>query len=701
MGYESAKGRGEVGFLEARKTGRRMGPVRSQYERASAFLKIERDDAEPLPAEQRIKSFGEFISTMSASQAARNAERCMDCGIPYCHCGCPVNNQIPDWNELVVRGNWKLASHDLHLTNNFPEITGRICPAPCEEACTLYLHDAPVTIKSIERAIADRAMAEGWVVAEPPETVTGKSVAIIGSGPAGLAAAQQLARTGHRVVVYERDRYPGGLLRYGIPDFKLDRALVDRRVEQLRAEGVEFVCGVTVGTDLSANMLRAQHDALLLACGAGLPRDLRVPGIELAGVHYAMAYLTQQNRRTSREPFPGEPISAHGKNVVVIGGGDTACDCIGTAFRQGAKSVTQLDIRPLPPERENKLMSWPFRPVKLRTSTSQAEGAVREFQSGTLELLGNNGIVSAVRCARVDKSRNPIEAATFELPAQLVLVAIGFAGPDIGNIDAELGVVRDAKGNVTASEPEYASSQPGVFAAGDVRRGASLVVWAIREGRLAASAIDAFLNCEQAKGLAKAEQTTEKHGPATHAATLIASDEYDFEFDRRRYIVYETGRPLKAEGRTSSAQLQQRRSLMKVKEVMHRGVEWVGPETPIFELAKLMRTFDVGAIPIGEDDRLIGMVTDRDIVCKGLAEDGFDFRRATARDVMSPGIHCCREDDDLSKAVRHMEQLKVRRLPVINKSKRMVGILTLGDLGEAAPNELLSECVKSVSAHHH
>jgi glutamate synthase (NADPH) small chain len=700
MSFKSAKGRGEVGCLRPVMVGSRKKPARSSVDRASAFLSIDRNDTTPLPAAERVRSFREFVSTMSEDQAARQAERCMDCGIPYCHVGCPVHNQIPDWNELVARGDWKRAALDLHLTNNFPEITGRICPAPCEEACTLYLHDAPITIKSIERAIADRAFAEDWVKPEPASTKTGKSVAIVGSGPAGLAAAQQLVRAGHDVVVYERDRYPGGLLRYGIPDFKMDKALVDRRLDQLRAEGVRFECGVTVGTDISAHALRAGTDAMLLACGAGQARDLKVPGIGLNGVFNAMAYLTQQNKRISGEPICAEPILAGGKSVVVIGSGDTACDCIGTAFRQGARSVTQLDIHPLPPLHENKLMSWPFRPVKLRTSSSQAEGALRQFQTGTLELVGTQGQVEAVRCARVDEQRKPIEGSRFELPAQLVLIAIGFAGPDIGSIDAELGLSRDTKGNIGASEADYATCLPGVFAAGDVRRGASLVVWAIREGRRAASALDTYLRREATANLTEAYWLSEQKSEPLHAPVPLNSNDFVFASRKSRTIVKGTGRPPTVPRKNAGAQLQQRRSLMKVKDAMHRGVEWVGPDTPLFELAKLMREFDVGAIPVGENDRLVGMVTDRDIVCNGLANKDFDYKRATAQDVMSPGIHCCREDDDLAKAIRHMEELKIRRLPVINKKKRMVGILSLGDVSEVAPKELLSECVKSLSSHH-
>lgn len=442
---------------------------------------------------ERVKHFNEFVGGMADEHAAVQAERCMDCGTPYCHFGCPVNNEIPDWNEMVVCSQWRRAARNLQLTNNFPEITGRICPAPCEEACTLYLHDAPVTIKSIERAIADRAFAEGWVVPEPSAQRSHKVVAIVGSGPAGLAAAQQLARNGHDVRVFERDAKPGGLMRYGIPDFKLDKMHIDRRIAQLRAEGIRFFCNTAVGSVTSARDLTSQHDAVILACGAGLPRTLNVPGVVMKGVSYAMAYLRQQNMRIEGRVAAEEPIDARDRNVVVIGSGDTACDCIGTAFRQGARTVTQIDIHPMPQRAEDKLMSWPFRPVKFRVSSSQAEGVEREFQTGTLELVGKQGHVTAVRCALVNDARRPIPGTQFDLPAELVLIAIGFSGPDIGQIDAELGLLRSARGTIAATEWDYATNVPGVFAAGDVRRGPSLVVWAIREGRRAAASVDAFL----------------------------------------------------------------------------------------------------------------------------------------------------------------------------------------------------------------
>lgn len=467
------------------------GLARTPERRASGFLRHRREDAMPLPVRQRVRNFREFIPTMPRAQATRQAKRCMDCGIPYCHVACPVNNQIPDWNDLVVRADWEAAAHDLHSTNNFPEITGRICSAPCEESCTLYLHNAPVTIKSIERAIADRAISNGWIVPRPPKATTGKSVGIVGSGPAGLAAAQQLARSGHKVDVFERSDKPGGLLRYGIPDFKLDKSTIDFRVDQMTQEGVRFRCARAVGTDIPIGEFRAKFDAILFACGAQLPRSLRVPGLAFDGIHFAMPYLVQQNRRVAGLEVLQPPILADGKNVVVIGGGDTASDCIGTAFRQGARSVTQIDIRPLPPLHENKLLTWPFPPVKFRTSTSQAEGAARKFQTGTMEVVGADGHVTGVRCVNVDETRNPIKGTAFKLPAELVLIAIGFQRPEVDDALAALQSAPDR--TIACSQYDVATGEPGVFAAGDMRRGPSLVVWAIHEGRTAAAAIDAFL----------------------------------------------------------------------------------------------------------------------------------------------------------------------------------------------------------------
>jgi len=464
--------------------------------KVTGFLEYDRIEPKYQLAGDRIRHFREFTLPMDEHDLRKQAARCMDCGIPFCHgpTGCPVHNQIPDWNDLVWQSDWEEASRNLHSTNNFPEFTGRTCPAPCEEACTLNLENQPVTIKSIEQAIADRAWEMGWVVPEPPEVMTGKRVAVVGSGPAGLAAAQQLARVGHEVHVFEREPKAGGLLRYGIPDFKMEKHHIDRRVRQMEAEGVVFHYGVEIGAGKPFGSLHNEFDAVLVAQGAEAPRDPRLPGQELAGVHYAMPYLVQQNRRIGEEPFDDSaPILAAGKHVVVIGGGDTASDCVGTAFRQGALSVTQLDIRPKPPEREDKLTIWPYWPTKLRTSSSQAEGAEREFQAATLRIEGKKGRVIGVVCARVDDKRQPITGTEFLLKADLVFLAIGFAGPVKTGLLEQAGIALDRRGNVLATDLDYRTSNPKVFAAGDVRRGQSLIVWAIREGRQAARAIDEHL----------------------------------------------------------------------------------------------------------------------------------------------------------------------------------------------------------------
>ena len=461
----------------------------------TGFLEIQREDREYAPVAERIRHFKEFVLPPSEADVQRQAARCMDCGIPYCHRGCPVNNQIPDWNDLVYRGEWREAARNLYSTNNFPEITGRICPAPCEASCTLNLEDVPVTIKSIECAIAERSFDAGWAVPEPPEKKTGKRVAIAGSGPAGLAAAQQLARAGHDVHVYEKNAMPGGLLRYGIPDFKLEKHIIERRVAQMQAEGVTFHCNVHVGKSLPVADLEKNYDAILLCGGAEKPRELAIPGRELKGIEQAMNFLPQQNRRVSGEPlWNAEPILAGGKRVVVIGGGDTGSDCIGTALRQGALSVRQLEILPRPPEKENKLLSWPHWPMKLRTSSSQAEGAEREFSVMTTRFEGDgNGHVKALRCVRVDNKLQPLEGSELVIEADLVLLAMGFVSPVHEGMLSELGLELDARGNVKANENDYRTSRPKVFAAGDMRRGQSLVVWAIREGRQAAHAIDKAL----------------------------------------------------------------------------------------------------------------------------------------------------------------------------------------------------------------
>jgi len=465
--------------------------------KVTGFLEIDREEPRYEPASDRIRHFGEFTIPLREAQVVDQAARCMDCGVPYCHgdTGCPVNNQIPDWNDLVYHGNWQEAARNLHSTNNFPEFTGRICPAPCEEACTLNLEDIPVAIKTVEQALADKAIRSGWIKPQPPQTRTGKNVAIVGSGPAGLAAAQQLARAGHAVHVYEREPRAGGLLRYGIPDFKLEKRHIDFRVTQMEAEGVTFHYGVNVGVTTPLQQLQAGHDAVLLCGGAEAPRPVDVEGVGLKGVHFAMPFLVQQNRRSGGEDVSGEiELSAAGKHVVVVGGGDTASDCVGTAFRQGAIAVTQLDVRPMPPALENKLTNWPNWAVKMRTSSSQAEGAIREFSAGTMKIVSHaGGHVTGVECARVDRARQPIAGSEFLIKADIVLLAIGFAGPLRDGLLAELGADLDRRGNLFADTLSYRTSVPGVYAAGDMRRGQSLVVWAIREGRQAARAIDLAL----------------------------------------------------------------------------------------------------------------------------------------------------------------------------------------------------------------
>jgi glutamate synthase (NADPH) small chain len=460
----------------------------------TGFLEYEREDRHYEPVAERVKHWREFVRPLPEAENKKQAARCMDCGIPYCHTGCPVNNQIPDWNDLVYRGNWQEAARNLHTTNNFPEVTGRICPAPCEAACTLNIEDNPVTIKTIECAIADRAFEQGWVKPEPSAHRTGRKVAIVGSGPAGLACAQQLARAGHDVHVFEKFAKAGGLLTYGIPDFKMEKHVVARRVAQMEAEGVTFHYNAHVGVNVPADALLKDYDALVLAGGAEKARDLPIPGRELKGIHFAMDFLPQQNRRVSGEPLGDvEPILATGKRVVVIGGGDTGSDCIGTSFRQGALSVTNFEIMPQPPEQENKMLTWPDWPLKLRTSSSHEEGVERDFAVLTTKFSGESGEVKKLHCVRVDAKIKPIAGTEFELDADLVLLAMGFVHPEHDGMLKSLGLELDQRGNVKADTLAYRSSNPKVFAAGDMRRGQSLVVWAIREGRQAAHAVDKFL----------------------------------------------------------------------------------------------------------------------------------------------------------------------------------------------------------------
>ena len=462
--------------------------------KVTGFLEIDRQERKYAPTADRVRHYNEFVIPLSEEGTRNQAARCMDCGIPYCHNGCPVNNQIPDWNDLVYNNRWEEASRNLHSTNNFPEFTGRICPAPCEASCTLNIEDNPVTIKSIECAIVDRGWAEGWIKPEVAAEKTGKKVAVVGGGPAGLAAAQQLARAGHSVHLFEKNRKVGGLLRYGIPDFKMEKHHIDRRVTQMETEGVTFHYEAHIGVTQDARQLVDSFDAVLLTGGAEKPRDLPVPGRELSGIHPAMDFLPQQNRRVSKEsPLDNKPILAGGKHVIVIGGGDTGSDCIGTSHRQGALSVTQLEIMPQPPEKENKSLVWPDWPLKFRTSSSQQEGAARDFSVVTKSFSGENGEVKKLHCVKVDTKMQPIAGSEFELKADLVLLAMGFLGPVKDGMLDSLGVKLDGRSNVEANMLNYKSSLPKVFSAGDMRRGQSLVVWAIREGRQAARAVDEFL----------------------------------------------------------------------------------------------------------------------------------------------------------------------------------------------------------------
>ena len=471
----------------------------------TGFLEIERHDRTYDKVASRLKTWTEFVVPLAPPEVARQAARCMDCGIPFCHQGCPVNNQIPDFNNLVYRDQWKAALENLQSTNNFPEFTGRVCPAPCEASCTLNIPDSPVTIKTIECQIVDRGWDEGWITPQMSPRGTGKRIAVVGSGPAGLACAQQLARAGHAATVFEKSDRIGGLLRYGIPDFKMEKHLIDRRVRQMEAEGVIFRTGFEVGVTVSVQRLLDDYDVLVMAGGAEAGRDLEVPGRELGGVHYAMEFLAQQNRRNAGDAesvaAPTGTLSAAGKHVVVIGGGDTGSDCIGTSNRQGAASVTQLEIMPQPPAHENKLMTWPDWPLKLRTSSSQEEGCERDFAVGTKRAVGRDGKITDLECVRLEWAAGEdgrmrmqeVQGSTFSLKADLVLLAMGFVGPRTAGLVESAGVELDARGNVSASVIDYRTSQPKIFSCGDMRRGQSLVVWAIREGRQCARAVDEAL----------------------------------------------------------------------------------------------------------------------------------------------------------------------------------------------------------------
>lgn len=462
----------------------------------TGFLEIERQDRSYEKPDARRHSWKEFVKPLPVDVVARQAARCMDCGVPFCHTGCPVNNLIPDWNDSAWKGRWHDAIRQLQATNNFPEFTGRICPAPCEAACVLGINSSPVTIKAIEEAIAERAWEQGFIVPEPPRQRTAKRVAIIGSGPAGLAAAQQLNRAGHLVTVIEKHDRIGGLLRYGIPDFKLEKWVVDRRLEQLRAEGVEFQTGVHVGIDFPAAELHKHFDAVLLACGAEQPRNIQIPGRELNGIHFAMDYLTQQNKRGAGDTFPpSEEILATGKHVVIIGGGDTGADCLGTAHRQKARSVRQLQIHPMPPETRAEHTPWPLWPVMLRMEAAHEEGGVREWSALTTQFTGDaDGNVRQLHAVRVGPKPHfqPAPESEFAIDADLVLVAIGFSGPTRDGLVEQFKIDVDTSGNVKTGE-DYMTSVPGVFSAGDARRGQSLIVWAIAEGRKAAHHLDKYL----------------------------------------------------------------------------------------------------------------------------------------------------------------------------------------------------------------
>jgi glutamate synthase (NADPH) small chain len=464
--------------------------------KVTGFLEFERQDPSKRPAAERVRDYREFELPVVQEDLIKQGARCMDCGVPFCNTGCPLGNLIPDWNDHVYRTEPERAIQALHATNNFPEFTGRVCPAPCEAACVLGINDDPVSIKLIERSIADRAFADGFVKPQPPRQRTGKKVAVIGSGPAGMAAAQQLNRAGHTVTLFERDDRIGGLLTYGIPDFKMEKSLVERRVKQMTEEGVIFKTNVDVGRSVSADQLRADFDAIVLTIGSRKPRDLEVQGRELSGIHFAMDFLTQQNKRVAGDSVPEEgAILATGKDVIVIGGGDTGSDCIGTSHRQGAKSVTSFEIMPRPPEERAGSTPWPLWPLQLRTSSSHEEGGKRDWAVSTERVSGENGKITKLHCVRVELKGGKFErvaGSEFEIPADLVLLAMGFVHPEHPGIVEGLGLTINGRGNIQV-DSNFATNQKGVFAAGDCQRGQSLIVWAIAEGRKAARAADLFL----------------------------------------------------------------------------------------------------------------------------------------------------------------------------------------------------------------
>jgi glutamate synthase (NADPH/NADH) small chain len=466
--------------------------------KVTGFLEIQREQPTRRKAAERIKDWFEIYEPFPEESQRQQGARCMDCGVPFCHTGCPVNNLIPDWNDLVYNSRWEAAIRRLHSTNNFPEFTGRICPAPCEAACVLGINQPAVSIKLIERSIVERGWEEGWIHPEPPEHSTGKRVAVVGSGPAGLAAAQQLRRAGHSVTVYEKNDRVGGLLRYGIPNFKLEKHVIDRRIEQMRSEGVNFIVNAHVGVNVSVEALTTQYEAIMLCGGSEHPRDLKVPGRELKGIHYAMEFLPQQNHRNEGDTVdPSIAILATGKRVLIIGGGDTGADCLGTSHRQGAKSVHQIEIMPKPPEQRAATTPWPLWPMQLRTESSHEEGGIRDWSVNSIKFTGDeNGNVKQVHAVRVGPPPKfePIAGSEFTLDVDLVLLAMGFLGPVKSGMIEQLGLTLDNRGNIATTN--YMSSVDGIFAAGDMRRGQSLVVWAIAEGRKAAAAVDAYLSAQ-------------------------------------------------------------------------------------------------------------------------------------------------------------------------------------------------------------